>query len=200
MSVTMSRTNNIPHPVIIFVRGLPGSGKSFLTSKLRAAIDDDVVVLDPDTIDFKSDKYVQHEKDLTLQEVNPALFAYRFLRGQAYEAIAKHQIVIWNQPFTNLEIFHKMIANLRLEADKYKIDLPIMVIEVEIDPSIASNRIDTRKNQGGHGPTHATFNRFINDYTSFRNEGYDTVTVQGDDDIELSVRHIITELQTLNKV
>lgn len=196
----MSNNIEVPHPVIIFVRGLPGSGKSFLTTQLQKTLvhdGDDVLVLDPDAIDFDSEKYAQHVNKLTHKGVNPSLFAYRFLRGQAYEAIADRRIVIWNQPFTNLDIFHKMVANLRLQASEHKLDLPILVVEVEIDPASAKERVNTRKSQGGHGPSDSTFNRFTQDYRSFHDAGYDTISVRGDDEISKSVQNVVNALTSM---
>ena len=116
MSIT-----NTPFPVLIFVRGLPGSGKSYVTNRLQKELGEGVVVLDPDATDYDSKEYHEHTKVLTEQDVNPALFAYRFLREKAYKAIEENKVVIWNQPFTNLEIFNKMIANLRIKADEHQV-------------------------------------------------------------------------------
>jgi deoxyadenosine/deoxycytidine kinase len=197
MGVTMGTKNNVPHPVIIFVRGLPGSGKSYLTSQLQKAFVDEPIVLDPDAIDFTSSDYEQHVKKLTNEGVNPALFAYRFLRGQAYDGIADRRVIVWNQPFTNLEIFNKMITNLRLQADQHSVELPILVVEVEIDLKIAKERIENRKKAGGHGPSDSMFDKFTRDFSSFSEEGYRTIVVQGDDDVRDSVQKIYDELQIM---
>ena len=194
MSIT-----NTPFPVLIFVRGLPGSGKSYVTNRLQKELGEGVVVLDPDATDYESNEYHEHTKVLTEQGVNPALFAYRFLREKAYKAIKENKVVIWNQPFTNLEIFNKMIANLRIKADEHQVALPILVVEVEIDSAVAKKRVAERKQTGGHGPSDTTFSRFVNDYKSFKNEGFETVTVQGDDDIDDIVKHVIGALNDLLK-
>jgi adenylate kinase family enzyme len=184
-------------PVIIFIRGLPGSGKSFLASELKKILGDDITVLDPDTIDINSKEYARHVEKCKSEGVDEVLFPYRFLRGQAYQAIRDNEIVIWNQPFTNLEIFNKMVANLRIQANENKTELMILVVEMEISDEVAKERVISRKSEGGHGPSVITFNRFINDYESFKNDGYNTVTVFGEDDVKESVQKVLDAINEL---
>lgn len=195
MNDTLARES----PTLILVRGLPGSGKSYLATRLQAALGKDkVVFLDPDATDYKSKEYKEHIQVQTAAGVDPNLHAYRFLRAKAQAGIVAHKIIIWNQPFTNLEIFNKMVANLQAHATAHSTNLPILVIEVEIDHEVAKNRVERRKQQGGHGPTDNTFARFMNDYTSFRSEGYNTVTVHGEDDVSVAIGAITEALRNLN--
>jgi thymidylate kinase len=191
----MSEANN--HPTIILIRGLPGSGKTYLAKELQKKLGEQVVMLDPDTTDYKSQEYLEHTKKLTAEGVDPKIHAYRFLRAKAYRAIADHKIVIWNQPFTNLEIFNKMVANLQNQAAEHNTRLPVLVVEMEINHTIAKQRVDQRKQAGGHGPSDNTFDRFINDYISFASEGYDTVSVNGNDDVSTSARKVVESLKNL---
>lgn len=198
MKKKLSRYSDIDHPILIIVRGLPGSGKSYLAKKLRDSLGaGEVVMLDPDATDYDSKEYLAHVKALTAEGVDPKLFAYRFLRGQAYDGIADHKIILWNQPFTNLEIFNKMIARLEDQATEHKTKLTILVVEVEIDQVVAKERVAQRKQGGGHGPSDALFERYVNDYESFASEGYNTVTVQGEGDTTVSVHKIEDALDDL---
>jgi tRNA uridine 5-carbamoylmethylation protein Kti12 len=186
------------HPTIILIRGLPGSGKTYIAKELQKTLGlKNAIMLDPDATDYKSEAYKQHTKKLTQEGVDPKIHAYRFLRAKAYQGIADHKIILWNQPFTNLEIFNKMVANLKIQADEHKTELTILVVEVEIDHSIAKNRVNLRKHAGGHGPSDNTFKRFINDYTSFAPHGYKTVTVNGEDDVNKSINSIMKALRSL---
>jgi len=186
------------YPILILVRGLPGSGKSYIAIKLQESIGHDkVVLLDPDATDYESQEYKDHVKSQISEGVEPKLHAYRFLRAKAQAGIAARKIVIWNQPFTNLDIFNKMVANLQGHAAEHEVALPILVVEVEVDESTAKNRVEKRKQTGGHGPSDNTFTRFINDYRSFRNEGYNTVTAHGQDDVTVSVSSIMDALREL---
>jgi len=185
-------------PVVILIRGLPGSGKTYLARALQEAIGGDrVVMLDPDAIDFQSQEYLEHVKKLTAEGVDPQLHAYRFSRAKAYKGIEDNKIIIWNQPFTNLEIFNKMVGRLRDHARGHNRDLWILVVEVMLDPAAAKQRIDDRKQTGGHGPSDETFARFTKDYQSFANEGYQTVTVPGDADLKTSVSTVVEALKHL---
>lgn len=168
--------------VVLLVRGLPGSGKSYITRELARALEErSPVVLDPDTVDLESAAYKAHVQALTAEGVDKDLYLYRFLRTQAYKCIAAGKTVIWNQPFTNLDIFNKMVANFRVQAREHQVQLTVLVVEVEIDPAVAWQRVMDRKNQGGHGPSDGTFARFVDDYKTFADHGYQVVRVRGDD-------------------
>jgi hypothetical protein len=92
---------NLQHPLLIIVRGLPGSGKSYLAARLHKAFGEDAVVaLDPDTIDLNSQEYRDHSAALTAEGVDAMVHPYRFSLGKALQGITDHKIIIWNQPFT----------------------------------------------------------------------------------------------------
>lgn len=184
-------------PILIIIRGIPGSGKSFLTKKLVGSMQESVVMLDPDATDYDSAEYAEHVKQQEADGVDPKLHAYRFLRAQAHRGIENHDIIVWNQPFTNLEIFHKMMNNLRTHASEHNTSISLLVVEVEVDPEVAKNRVDTRKKAGGHGPSDDTFSRFVGDYKTYANEGFNTVVVNGEDPVDVSVDKITNAIQTL---
>jgi predicted kinase len=187
---------NIKRPAAIIIRGMPGSGKSYLAAALKRAIGDDLVVtLDPDATDYESQEYKAHVKAQIAEGVDPKLHAYRFLRAKAYKAIEERKIIIWNQAFTNLEIFNKMVGRLRYHASLHKVELPILVVEIDIHPATAKERIAARKRAGGHGVSDDTFARFTVDYRSFASEGFDTVTVHGEADVSDSVATVIEAIR-----
>lgn len=188
---------NRNHPIIILVRGLPGSGKTHIAFALRDALNEEVIMLDPDAIDYDGQEYADHVQSQIAEGVDPKLHAYRFSRAKAYQGIADNKIVMWNQPFTNLEIFNKMVANFRIQAEENSVELPILVVEVQTDPEIAKQRVEARKQAGGHGPSDDTFTRFVHDYEPFAPHGYTTVTVNGKDDVEKSVQTILSALERL---
>ena len=189
---------NLNHPILLIIRGLPGSGKTHLATALRQAIGQEaVIMLDPDATDYGSEAYAAHTKALTAEGVDAKLHPYRFLRAQAYEAIVARKIILWNQPFTNLEIFHKMIAGLRAYADEHGTQLSVLVVEVEIDPEVAKQRVTERKQAGGHGPSENLFARYVHDYATFATEGYEVVSVHGEAETDESVETI---RQALDKI
>lgn len=186
------------HAVVVIIRGLPGSGKSFLAAELYKQFEaGQLVALDPDATDYASPEYAQHTKALAAEGVDPRLHAYRYLRGKAYEGIANGKVIIWNQPFTNLEIFNKMMAKLQAQADEHNVTLHVLVVEVMVDPALARARVNNRKQAGGHGPSDATFERFHNDFHSFEAHGYHTLTVDGGDEVAVSVAAIVRAVADL---
>lgn len=198
-----SQSNPAVHPerpMLIIIRGLPGGGKTFLAAALEKSFDKDhLVALDPDATDYQSPEYAAHTQALSAEGVDLKLHAYRFLRNKAYQGIAERKTIIWNQPFTNLEIFNKMMANLRLQAEEHQTQLLVLVVEVEVDPALAKQRIEERKRSGGHGPSDGTFARFLGDYHSFEPYGYHTVTVRGEDNVEASVATIMAAVHELRQ-
>lgn len=196
----MSKVQSTSHPTLILIRGVPGSGKSYLAGALQEAIGKDkVVLLDPDSTDYTSKEYTEFSKALTLEGVDPKFHPYRYVRGKAYETIIAHKILIWNQPFTNLDGFNKTVKNLQTYAAEHGTTLPVLVVEVEIHEVRAKDRVTQRMSQGGHGPSDNTFNRFVGDYVSFASEGYSTVAVQGEDDVAVSVAAVKKALGKLGE-
>lgn len=198
----MINAQTLNHPIVVFIRGLPGSGKSHIAAALQASTTellgkDKVITLDPDTIDYESDAYTEHVRTATANGVDAKLHVYRFLRAQAHEGIELNKIIIWNQPFTNLDIFNKMAANLRDRAAEHNTELSMLVVEVRIDPDIALARIAKRKEHGGHGPSEGTFQRFVADYRSFAKCGYNTLAIDGENDADQSTLAIMHNLQKL---
>ncbi len=192
----------LAHPILLVVRGIYGSGKSYLAERVQQQLQqlygqDSVVMLDPDATDYQSQDYKNHVTQQTIDGVDPALHPYRYLRAQAYAGIADHKVVMWNQPFTNLEIFNKMIANLLICADEHSTSLPILVIEVTADPTLAKARVIQRIKQGGHGPTDGTIDRRVAEYFSFAPHGYATISVSGEDDVAESLQTVLPKITEL---
>lgn len=195
---TETTTAQVTHPTLIMVRGVPGGGKSYVAARLKEAIgQDNVVVLDPDTIDQASKEYRDLSSALTRDEVNPKLHPYRFLRSNAHKAITNNKTIIWNQGFIDLDGFNKTVINLQNYATEHGTQLPTLVVEVEIDGDIAKQRVAQRAAQGGHDVPEDAFERFIGQYRSFSDEGYTTVTVNGQDDVSASVSTIMNALKEL---
>jgi predicted ABC-type ATPase len=186
------------HPSLVLIRGLPGSGKSYLATALQESLGaDQALVLDPDKIDLTSSEYLAFSAALTKEGVDQKFHPYRWSRAQAYDAIDAHKVVIWNQAFTNLDGFNKTIINLQGYATDHGTHLPLLVVEVEVDHGVAKDRVAARAAQGGHDVPRDAFDRFINDYRSFSDEGFTTVVVNGEDDIAVSVASVKRALQGL---
>jgi predicted kinase len=186
------------HPTLILVRGLPGSGKSYLAEALAAKLGSDhAVVIDPDATDYTSQAYRDMSASLTTEGVDEKFHPYRFIRAQAYAGITSGKVVIWTQAFTNLEMFTKTVVNLQTYASEHGTTLPLLVVEVEADVDIAKARAAQREAETGRGVSAEAFARFINDYSSFAGQEYDPVVVRGDSDVNTSVSTVLEALHHL---
>lgn len=86
----MSQTNN---PALVFIRGIPGSGKSYLAEALEKSLgSENVIMLDPDKIDLTSKEYLEFSESLTKEGVDKKLHPFRWLRTNAYGAIGSGKI------------------------------------------------------------------------------------------------------------
>lgn len=194
----MKTDQSSPHPTLMFIRGMYGSGKSYLAEVLRQALGaTQVMLLDPDAIDYDGQAYRALSKSLDAEGLDTTIHPFRFLRGQAYDGIATGKVVIWNQPFTNRGMFSRLVENLQAYALERGIRLPVLVVEVEIDPAVAKDRVAQRKQAGGHGPSDKTLAERIRGYESFASDGYTTVAVSGTDDVAVSVETVLQTLRTL---
>lgn len=184
-------------PILILVRGLPGSGKSYISRILAEKLGQKVCVLDPDATDYSSEEYKKMSDSLSAEGVDEKFYPYRFLRGQAYSGIEEDKVIIWNQAFTNLEMVQKTILNLQTFASEHSKQLQVVIVELEIDPEVAKRRVANRASGGGHDVDAETFNRFIADYKSFEGEGFKLVKVNGEDDASKLTDKVIEALQKL---
>jgi predicted ABC-type ATPase len=185
-------------PILIMVRGVPGGGKSYVTKRLVSTIGkENVVVLDPDAIDKTSKAYTDLSESLAREGVDEKLHPYRFLRSNAYRGIETNKTIIWNQGFMDLDGFNKTVINLQAYAKDHGTTLPLLVVEVEVRGDIAKQRIAERVARGGHDVPEEALNRFINQYHSFADQGYNVVTIDGEGDVEASVAAITKALHNL---
>ncbi|MDO8265794.1 MAG: AAA family ATPase [Candidatus Saccharibacteria bacterium] len=192
----MKHTEKIP--IFMIIRGLPGSGKSYLAQELAKQIGlNSVVTLDPDNVDFESNDYINFTNDLKAQFVDEKLFPYRYLRANAYDAIVDNKIIIWNQAFTNQDLLNKTIINLQNYAQEHSSQLKVLIVEMEIDRDVAKKRVTNRESSGAHGVSDEAFQKFIDDYASFVDYGYQTIILDGESSLDtntLLVKNAIEKL------
>lgn len=195
----MTTRKNIPYPTLIMIRGLPGSGKSYLATALQKTLGDEhVLVLDPDTIDQTDKAYLAFSDELTKEGLDTAIHPFRWSRKRACDAILAGKIIIWSQPFTNRGIFDRLVAFLQAYADENGIRLPVLLVEIEVDHATARERVAKRKQAGGHGPSDQTFGRRLQEYVGYA-DSYPAITVHGGADVEVSVAAVLEALQGLGQ-
>ncbi|HEU4914284.1 MAG TPA: ATP-binding protein [Candidatus Saccharimonadales bacterium] len=196
----MSDLSRPVQPSLILIRGLPGSGKSSLASALADRLGrENVAILDPDHIDQDSAEYKSLCDQLTDEGVDPKFFPNRFLKAKGYQAIAANKVIIWNQAFTDFGGFSRSVASLQDYAAEHGTDLPALLVEVEIDPATAKERVRARSGRGGHSVPEDTFARFIADYQSFADKGHTAVIVNGNDSADASAATVLSALGQIQK-
>ena len=180
---------------LIIIRGIPGSGKSYLARKLQQSLGtENVVVLDPDSIDKGSEAFRTFSQRLKADGVDEKFHPFRFLRQTGYDGILAGKTVIWNQAFNDFNGFEITVARMKEFAKEHDVDLRVLVVEIEIDKETAATRIAARVAGGGHDVPREKLDKFAEEYESFAGRGYDTVTVNGAGGSEASVATITTAL------
>lgn len=193
-----ARLPAITHPVLILVRGLPGSGKSYLADALTEALGKErVVILDPDEIDQHSQEYRTLSASLTTEGVDEIFHPNRFLKAKGREGIDANKIIIWTQAFTHLQGFKNSAGSLQAYAAEHNTPLPVLLVEIAVDREVAQKRVAQREAEIGRSVPPEAFARFIRDYRSFAGEGFKTVAVNGEDDVAVSVTAVLNALKEL---
>ncbi|RYX79109.1 hypothetical protein EON76_00025 [bacterium] len=182
-------------PTLIMIRGIPGGGKSYLATAIQQILgNDNVVIIDPDTTDYSSTEYAEFSRSLSRDGVELTFHPYRFNRARAHQAVLDQKVVIWNQAFMSFDGLDKTVTNLQTFADEHSLPLPILIAEVEIEQHIAQQRIADRAAHGGHNVTDDKLTRFVGTYHSFSGQGYETVTINGADEITESATNVLHRL------
>jgi adenylate kinase family enzyme len=194
----MNRNTQKKDSTLIIIRGIPGSGKSYIAEKLiKHELQSPVVLLDPDNINFSSQEYIKFSEKLKLEKIEVKLHPYRYLRNSAYETIDNTGTIIWTQAFTHQVLLDNTIKNLKQYANDKNKELKVLVIEVEIDADIARTRTIEREKKGKHGVDEENFERFLNDYSTFEDYGYETLKINGHQATDITIKKILNKLKEL---
>ena len=181
-------------PILIIIRGLPGSGKTSIAKGLKDRLKNKHCVrLDPDSIDYKGEVYKNFIEKLrkTEPQLDAKFFPYRFLRTRAIEALGRREIVIWEQPWSSLKGLKITLEKL----SKIFPSLSTLIVEVEITPEEARKRIKKRVELGGHGPDDKTFKKFVEKF-DYAKIGYRRVVLKGHDKVNNNVDLILKALES----
>ncbi len=188
---------------VVFIRGLPGSGKSTLAEGIQQVVGEErSVILDPDLIDYSSGRYLDFSRRLSDQGVDVRFHPYRFLLCRVREELTASRIVLWNQPFSNLEMLEDTISIVETIASQEGLRLELLVVELEVEENLARERIERRIENGGKGPTPTTFNRFLERFESFegRSEERSCCTflkLRGEEIDKISIGQVVGLLKQL---
>jgi dephospho-CoA kinase len=132
--------------MLIFIRGLPGSGKTSLANELTKKLT--CTIVDPDNIKnndldftkFCKENYNQaHHKDAILSK--KILYRYNFI--YAKKQLANNKIVLWVQPWSLLEGIYNTIQRLE-DCGLSKSTISPLVLDITISYRIALIRVSKR--------------------------------------------------------
>lgn len=181
-------------PKLVIVRGLPGSGKTFLSHKLKDVIQrESTSVLDPDEINRETYEYVEFTARLRSDNamLDPKFFPFRYLIEMASNSLNQGGIVIWNQPFSDLEGLAITFERLGRNVDR---PFEILIIDLEISPELARKRIEERIKNGGHGPDRKKFDDFVAGFQRADCMGHNHMVVESEAILERDVENILKKL------
>ncbi len=183
--------------VIIFVRGIPGSGKSCLSQKVKDQMPRDYVVLvDPDSVDKNSIDYSDFVENLKKKhpDLDPKVFLYRYLLCLVREKLLEEKLIIWNQPFSDLENLDYTITKVKSFVPEGR-RLNILVVDIEVDKEEARQRVKKRKEEGGHGPDDKYFDKLVCSFQKAESLGYDYLCVKSEPGMDLPLREILKRME-----
>lgn len=153
-------------PILMIIRGIPGTGKTCLASALLKSpcnrmnwllLDRDVLRNDASERERLESFLAQYEWPTQKREYG----IYRFFLWQTILAFRCGRNVVWSQPRARLSL-------LRLTIDRlyktFRCTFRLLVVELEIDPKIAWERVINRVKNGGHGPVLSKYNQMVASY------------------------------------
>jgi len=191
--------NNTLEPRLIVIRGLPGSGKSTVASELQARMSNKTVLVDPDALDKDSEEYKQFSENLVKSQpsVSEKVHPFRYLLHSAETALKNGNTVIWNQPFTDLDNLEYTIAHLEKQhqGEEQNKPLPVLVVNMEVDPEIAWDRVDKRQSSGGHGMTREKFDSYQTKLQTLNGQfQHQALHVRAEQPVEATVEQVMNHI------
>ncbi len=172
-------------PLLIFVRGLPGAGKSNLTELLcENPILKDSWRLDPDRVNLTGSRFLEFVSDLPTGLPSQKQI-YRYLLRQAEAALREGCGVIWEQPWRLRWGIYITIENLTyFLTGGTEISLApfqTIIIEVLVDVAKARRRVAERFAQGAHNLDAKTFEEFVETMELCDDLGLPFIRIDGND-------------------
>jgi adenylate kinase family enzyme len=137
----------------LFIRGLPGSGKTTLakefSSKYKSA------VLDPDEVPVKNLSCSDAQERLKTQK-------YNYLLNSCVNNLAKSTNVVWSQPWRKTE-------NIKITRDRVASRIPsdLSALLIFLVAEIYVNKDISRKRSKSKFPNRAYYENYISKYKSY---------------------------------
>ena len=167
--------------LLLFIRGFPGAGKSYLASQISKNVGANI--LDPDLIDISSTKFTQFSNKYKnikwLKKVK-----YRFNLYETISSLGTNRVTIWSQPWRNKKGFCVTVNNIKT-LFKGKINIILLQLNTPVDLSYSRRR-----------EKYSSKDAFVNKFVR-KNQDIDNVV--GVRVIELNnYRNYYEELKTIN--
>ena len=154
---------------LMFIRGLPGAGKSTISNKISAITDS--IVVDPDLISDKNNKATHEER----------FRKYKLCLSKAKKALITGHSVIWTQPWRKIQNILITINNLNSK------DIRFLLVNMKIPTDESWNRSKTKFDNNRE-----KFNNFVTKFTDFHKDfKVDSININGQKDIDENVKKII---------
>ncbi|KKQ95622.1 MAG: hypothetical protein UV74_C0013G0274 [Candidatus Woesebacteria bacterium GW2011_GWB1_43_14] len=166
---------------LVFIRGLPGSGKTTVASEMVRLIGiNGVELIDPDIIDKDSEDYSEFVRKLSQAqpELDPKFFLYRYMLFRARCALLEGRSVIWDQPFSLLSGLKHAIVTTESYFQNLS-EIQVIIVDLDIDPEESYKRVQDRISKGGHGPDRLTFDSFVSKYQPAECLGRNHISLSG---------------------
>ena len=164
-------------PICMFMRGLPGSGKSTASKLILSSTSIFSTYLNPDEIEG---------------ETEPKTYKYRILLERAVQSLLLGKNVLWDQPWSSLTGLGDTLFNLQHFLSN-EWCTPV-IAEFQISEQLSQMRVAKRKQEGGHGPTESTLHQLYKNYGDIGQLSENAQTVKIDAE-NLQVEEILTQIQ-----
>ena len=167
--------------IFIFLRGLPGSGKTSLANMLSQK--EGFVVVSPDLI---SPLEIKNENGIRIKNLK-----YRHLLDKALVLIkAKHNIV-WEQPWRKTKNIPLTIENIRSATLKDTDNIKFYVVEIKVNPTLSWKRSKKKFESEDY------FKSYISKYkeVDLPNDLFEYIELGGDKPIDEIYKELVSKLR-----
>jgi len=184
----------------MLLRGIPGAGKSCLATALREVSGDRFrwLLLDRDILRTSISDQERLRAFLAKHEWaarEPEMGIYRFFLWQTIAGLHGGRNIMWAQPRVRLDL-------LRLTVDRlhktFHCTFQLLVVDVEVDPEVAWERVANRVKTGGHGPVRSAFTQMVAAYQSADPDEVPLVRLDGSQPVNDLRERVLCELRQLS--